>query len=129
MSVQAGDVGVEGRVRTRVEHGGHLTPECLDSTLSALEARLTWRFAGAMMAQTIAIIGGTSGTGRGQTVIEFILDHAAAGHCEPLRRGQGQSASGAAPSRLAPALFRRVGPPLKGSGQARPLREETTCAS
>ena len=36
-----------------------MTPERLDAALSALEARLTWRFAGAMLAQTVTIIGGT----------------------------------------------------------------------
>ena len=36
-----------------------MTPERLDASLSGLEARLTWRFAGAMLAQTVPIIGGT----------------------------------------------------------------------
>ena len=40
------------------EHGEHVTPEHLDADLAALEARLTWRFAGAMLAQTIAMLGG-----------------------------------------------------------------------
>lgn len=30
--------------------------------LAALEARLTWRFAGAMLAQTLAILGGVLGS-------------------------------------------------------------------
>ena len=37
----------------------HVTPERLDAALTGLEARLTWRFAGAMLAQTLATIGGT----------------------------------------------------------------------
>ena len=46
-------------IRQAAEHGDHVTPERLDVALAALEARLTWRFAGAMLAQTVAIIGGT----------------------------------------------------------------------
>lgn len=46
-------------IRKAAEHGDHVTPERLDAALSGLEARLTWRFAGAMLAQTLATIGGT----------------------------------------------------------------------
>ena len=46
-------------IRQAAEHGDHVTPERLDAALSGLEARLTWRFAGAMLAQTLATIGGT----------------------------------------------------------------------
>ena len=46
-------------IRQAAEHGDHVTPERLNAALSGLEARLTWRFAGAMLAQTVAIIGGT----------------------------------------------------------------------
>ena len=48
-----------------VEHGGELTMsvdldnlrEARRADLAALEARRTWRFAGAMLAQTLAILG------------------------------------------------------------------------
>ena len=46
-------------IRQAAEYGEHVTPERLDAALSGLEARLTWRFAGAMLAQTLATIGGT----------------------------------------------------------------------
>jgi len=46
-------------IRQAAEHGDHVTPERLDAALAGLEARLTWRFAGAMLAQTLATIGGT----------------------------------------------------------------------
>ena len=45
-------------VREAAEHGDHVTPETLRAELAGLEARLTWRFAGAMLAQTLAILGG-----------------------------------------------------------------------
>ena len=45
-------------VREAAEHGAHVTPEALRAELAGLEARLTWRFAGAMLAQTLAILGG-----------------------------------------------------------------------
>ena len=45
-------------VRQAAEHSEHVTPEHLDAALAALEARLTWRFAGAILAQTIAMLGG-----------------------------------------------------------------------
>ena len=45
-------------VREAAEHGDHVTPEKLRAELAGLEARLTWRFAGAMLAQTLAILGG-----------------------------------------------------------------------
>ena len=35
-----------------------VTPETLCAELASLEARVTWRFAGAMLAQTLAILGG-----------------------------------------------------------------------
>ena len=35
-----------------------VTPETLRTELASLEARVTWRFAGAMLAQTLAILGG-----------------------------------------------------------------------
>ena len=46
-------------IRQAAEHGEHVTPERLDAALAGLETRLTWRFAGAMLAQTLATIGGT----------------------------------------------------------------------
>ncbi len=45
-------------VREAAEHGDRVTPEALRAELAGLEARLTWRFAGAMLAQTLAILGG-----------------------------------------------------------------------
>ena len=45
-------------VRAAAEHGDQMTPETLRAELASLEARLTWRFAGAMLAQTLAILGG-----------------------------------------------------------------------
>ena len=45
-------------VREAAEHGAYVTPEALRVKLAGLEARLTWRFAGAMLAQTLAILGG-----------------------------------------------------------------------
>ena len=45
-------------VREAAEHGDHITPEALHAELASLAARLTWRFAGAMLAQTLAILGG-----------------------------------------------------------------------
>ena len=43
-------------VREAAEHG--TSPhEGLRAELAALEARLTWRFAGAILAQTVAIVG------------------------------------------------------------------------
>ena len=50
-------------VRQAAEHGDYATRAELDSLatkvdLASLEARLTWRFAGAMLAQTLAILGG-----------------------------------------------------------------------
>ena len=35
-----------------------MTPETMRAELASLEARLTWRFAGAMLPQTLAILGG-----------------------------------------------------------------------
>ena len=40
------------------EHGDHVTLEALHTELASLEARLTWRFAVAMLAQTLAMLGG-----------------------------------------------------------------------
>ena len=40
------------------EHGDHVTPEKLGAALANLEARLTWRFVGVILAQTLAILGG-----------------------------------------------------------------------
>ena len=34
-----------------------LEPPCTKADLADLETRLTWRFAGAMLAQTLAILG------------------------------------------------------------------------
>ena len=45
-------------VREAAEHGDHVTPEALRAELASLEAHLAWRFAGAMLAQTLAILGG-----------------------------------------------------------------------
>ena len=48
---------ITAAVRQAAEHGDHVTTDQFNAALAALEARLTWRFAGAMAAQTIAIIG------------------------------------------------------------------------
>ena len=45
-------------VREAAELSDHVTPQALRAELASLEARLTWRFAGAMLAQTLAILGG-----------------------------------------------------------------------
>ena len=45
-------------IREAAELGGHVTPEALRAELAIVEARLTWRFAAAMLAQTLAILGG-----------------------------------------------------------------------
>lgn len=45
-------------LRETAEHRDSVTPETLRAELASLEARLTWRFAGAMLAQTLAILGG-----------------------------------------------------------------------
>ena len=44
------------------EHGDYVTPETLRAELAGLEARVTWRFTGAMLAQTLAILGGVVAT-------------------------------------------------------------------
>ena len=48
-------------VRRPRSTGDHVTPEVLRADLASLEARLTWRFAGAMLAQTLAILRGVLG--------------------------------------------------------------------
>ena len=45
-------------VREAVEHGEYVTPEILRAELATVEARVTWRFVGAMLAQALAILGG-----------------------------------------------------------------------
>ena len=45
-------------VREAAEYGDPMTPEALRAELASLAARMTWRFAGAMLAQTLAILGG-----------------------------------------------------------------------
>ena len=45
-------------VREAVEHGEYVTPATLRAELAGLEARVTWRFVGAMLAQTLATLGG-----------------------------------------------------------------------
>ena len=42
-------------VREATEAGDHVTPDQFKAGLAALEARLTWRFAGALLAQTAAM--------------------------------------------------------------------------
>ena len=51
-------VAITDAVRQAAEHSEHVTPEHLDAALAALEVRLTWRFAGAILAQTITMLGG-----------------------------------------------------------------------
>ena len=50
----AADHGRELATRADLEH----QREAHRADMAALEARLTWRFAGAMLAQTLAILGG-----------------------------------------------------------------------
>lgn len=50
----AADHGRELATRADLEH----QREARRADMAALEARLTWRFAGAMLAQTLAILGG-----------------------------------------------------------------------
>ena len=57
LSVEQADA-ITDAVGEAAEHGGQVTPETLRPELASLEARLTWRFAGAMLAQTLAILGG-----------------------------------------------------------------------
>ena len=42
-------------VREAADAGDHVTPDQLTRGLAELEARLTWRFAGALLAQTAAM--------------------------------------------------------------------------
>ena len=42
-------------VREAADAGDHVTPDQLTRGLAELEARLTWRFAGALLAQTAAL--------------------------------------------------------------------------
>ncbi len=42
-------------VRQAADHGDHVTPDQFKAGLAGLEARLTWRFAGALLAQTAAM--------------------------------------------------------------------------
>ncbi len=54
---------ITNAVRQAAEHGDYATRPELEALatkvdLASLEARLTWRFAGAMLAQTLAILGG-----------------------------------------------------------------------
>ena len=51
-------VAITDGLREAAEHGDHVTAEGLRAELASIEARLTWRFAGAMLAQTLAILGG-----------------------------------------------------------------------
>ena len=53
---------ITAAVREAADHGDHVTPDQfkagladLDARISDLEARLTWRFAGALLAQTAAM--------------------------------------------------------------------------
>lgn len=50
-----------GEQATRDDIKDLATKAELKTELVALEARLTWRFAGAMLAQTLAILGGVLG--------------------------------------------------------------------
>ncbi len=57
LSVEQADA-ITDAIRQAAEQGEQVTPETLRTELASLEARLTWRFAGAMLAQTLAILGG-----------------------------------------------------------------------
>ena len=47
---------ITAAVREAADHGDHVTPDQFTAGLAELESRLTWRFAGAMLAQTAAIL-------------------------------------------------------------------------
>ena len=57
LSVEQADA-ITDAVREAAEHGEHVTPAVLRAELASLEACMTRRFAGAMLAQTLAILGG-----------------------------------------------------------------------
>ena len=51
---------ITAAVREAADHGDYVTPDRFKAGLAEMEARLTWRFAGAMLAQTVilaAVIG------------------------------------------------------------------------
>ncbi len=62
LTTEQADV-ITDAVRQAADHGDYATRTELESLatkvdLASLEARLTWRFAGAILAQTLAILGG-----------------------------------------------------------------------
>ena len=46
---------ITAAVLEAADHGDHVTPDQFTAGLAELEARLTWRFAGALLAQTAAM--------------------------------------------------------------------------
>lgn len=46
---------IRSAIRDAAKHGEFVTPDMLRADIAALEARLTWRFAGALLAQTAVI--------------------------------------------------------------------------
>jgi len=52
---------ITAAVREAADHGDHVTPDHFKAGLAELEARLTWRFAGAMLAQTGVILAAVIG--------------------------------------------------------------------
>ena len=52
---------ITAAVREAADHGDHVTPDQFKAGLAELEARLTWRFAGAMLAQTGVILAAVIG--------------------------------------------------------------------
>ena len=52
---------ITAAVREAADHGDHVTPDQFKAGLAEMEARLTWRFAGAMLAQTGVILAAVIG--------------------------------------------------------------------
>ena len=52
---------ITAAVREAADHGDHVTPDQFKAGFAELEARLTWRFAGAMLAQTGVILAAVIG--------------------------------------------------------------------
>jgi len=52
---------ITAAVREAADHADHVTPDQFKAGLAELEARLTWRFAGAMLAQTGVILAAVIG--------------------------------------------------------------------
>ena len=58
---RTGADAITAAVREAADHGDHVTPDQFTAGLAELEARLTWWFAGAMLAQTGVILAAVIG--------------------------------------------------------------------